>query len=117
MFRYRAWFMLLLAIVSEVTGTSIMKSFSLQGNMAGYIYMALFIGFSYFSLSKAVISIPISTAYAIWEGLGLIGTVFVAWIIFDENITSEKFIAFILILTGLIMIKSGTSYNRGEKYE
>ena len=51
-----AWFMLLLAILTEITGTSLMKIFSMQGDNIGYVYMLLFIGFSYFALSKAVLT-------------------------------------------------------------
>ena len=103
-----AWFMLLLAILTEITGTSLMKNFSMQGDNIGYVYMFLFIGFSYFALSKAVVKIPISTAYATWEGLGLIGTAFIAWLIFNETMPLSKIFAFFIILTGLVMIKIGT---------
>ncbi len=116
MAKMSAWLMLLLAIICEVTGTSLMKNFAMQGNSVGYVYMIIFIGLSYFSLSKAVVKIPISTAYAVWEGVGLIGTAFVAWIIFNESMSGEKIFAFIVILTGLVMIKKGTKM-AGEKYE
>ena len=68
------WLMLLLAIILEITGTALMKFFAIKGGMEGYILMLLFIFCSYFALSKAIVKIPISTAYAIWEGIGLIGT-------------------------------------------
>jgi multidrug transporter EmrE-like cation transporter len=52
--------------------------------------------------------IPISTAYAIWEGIGLIGTATVAYFIFNEDLSLLKVLAFMVILSGLIMIKKGT---------
>lgn len=102
------WYMLLLAIILEITGTALMKYFSLQGGFEGYILMIIFISSSYFALSKAITKIPISTAYAVWEGLGLIGTAFIAWLIFKEDMSILKLFAFIIILTGLFMIKKGT---------
>ena len=114
------WYMLLLAIILEITGTSLMKFFSLQGENYGYIFMILFISLSYFSLSKAVIKIPISTAYAVWEGIGLIGTAAVAYFIFGENMSLLKLLAFIAILTGLLMVKYGTSVKQkqdGEQHD
>ena len=63
---------------------------------------------SYFALSKAIVKIPISTAYAIWEGIGLIGTATVAYFIFNEDLSLLKVLAFMVILSGLIMIKKGT---------
>ena len=85
-----AWYMLFLAIALEVTGTSTMKFFATHGRMEGYVFMLIFIGLSYFALSKAVIRIPISVAYATWEGVGLIGTAFVAWFVFNENMPPLK---------------------------
>lgn len=102
------WYMLLLAIILEVTGTALMKYFAIKGGIEGYILMIIFISFSYFALSKAILKIPISTAYAIWEGVGLIATAFIAWLVFQENMSILKLFAFIIILTGLIMIKKGT---------
>lgn len=101
--------MLFLAILLEITGTSLMKFFSLQGENYGYFLMIIFIGLSYFSLSKAVIKIPISTAYAVWEGIGLIGTAIVAYFIFEEQMSTTKILAFLAILIGLFMVKYGTS--------
>ena len=81
------WLMLLLAIILEITGTALMKFFAIKGGMEGYILMLLFIFCSYFALSKAIVKIPISTAYAIWEGIGLIGTATVAYFIFNEDLS------------------------------
>lgn len=102
------WLMLLLAIILEITGTALMKFFAIKGDMEGYILMLLFIFCSYFALSKAIVKIPISTAYAIWEGIGLIGTASVAYFIFNEDLSLLKILAFMVILSGLIMIKKGT---------
>lgn len=107
------WFMLILAIILEITGTALMKYFiSTQGGIEGYLFMIFFIACSYFALSKAIIKIPISTAYAIWEGIGLIGTAFIAWLIFNETMSTLKIIALLVILSGLIMIKKGTTVTK-----
>ena len=68
-----------------------------------YIPIAKARGFTAYS-----VKIPISTAYATWEGLGLIGTAFIAWLIFNETMPLSKIFAFFIILTGLVMIKIGT---------
>lgn len=100
--------MLLSAIVLEVTGTAIMKYLLEAQRAEGYAVMLAFISLSYFCLSKAVKKIPISTAYALWEGFGLIGTAFLAWLIFNETMPAKKILAFAVILTGLAMVKKGT---------
>lgn len=105
----RCWYMLILAIMLELTGTSSMKYFALQGGSEGYITMTCCMLASYIALSKAVVSIPISLAYAVWEGLGLIGTVFIAWFLFHEPMPPLKLLGFFIILSGLLMLKLGTS--------
>ena len=76
--------------------------------------MLLLMGFSYFCLSKAVKKIPISVAYAVWEGIGLMGTAFIAWIIFNEAMPPQKLFAFAIILIGLTMVKNGTARTGSE---
>lgn len=101
--------MLLTAIILEICGTILMK-YLIDSNYAhAYLCMLVFISLSYFFLSKAVCTIPISLAYAVWEGLGLAGTAFLAWLIFNESMNTQKFLSIIIILTGLILIKKGTT--------
>mgnify|MGYP000553275854 CR=1 FL=1 len=83
-------YMLFAAIALEVTGTTFMKFSVMHEWLIGYPVMLLLMGFSYFCLSKAVKKIPISVAYAVWEGIGLMGTAFIAWIIFNEAMPPQK---------------------------
>lgn len=104
-----AKFMLLAAIILEVTGTALMKHLLEKSHSLGYLAMLAFISLSYYFLSKAVKTIPISLAYAVWEGLGLAGTAFIAWLVFQETMNLQKILSICIILSGLIMIKKGTS--------
>ena len=83
-------YMLFAAIALEVTGTTFMKFSVMHEWLIGYPVMLLLMGFSYFCLSKAVKKIPISVAYAVWEGIGLMGTAFIAWIIFNEAMPPQN---------------------------
>lgn len=67
-------YMLFAAIALEVTGTTFMKFSVMHEWLIGYPVMLAAMVCSYFCLSKAVKKIPISVAYAVWEGLGLAGT-------------------------------------------
>lgn len=101
-------YMLFAAIALEVTGTTFMKFSVMHEWFIGYPVMLAAMACSYFCLSKAVKKIPISVAYAVWEGIGLMGTAFIAWIIFNEAMPPIKLLAFGVIIAGLIMIKKGT---------
>lgn len=107
-------YMLLAAIALEVTGTTFMKFSVMHEWFIGYPVMLLLMGFSYFCLSKAVKKIPISVAYAVWEGLGLAGTATIACLIFNEAMPPQKLLAFAIILAGLTMVKNGTSRMESE---
>lgn len=105
----QAKFMLLLAIVLEISGTALMKYFQDKDGLIGYLFMLVFISLSYITLSQAIKSIPISLAYAVWEGLGLTGTALIACLLFNESMPLQKLLSIMIIISGLILIEKGTS--------
>lgn len=113
--QWRCWLCLLLAIGFELCGTGLLKFYTLQGRIDGYVYMILFICISYYCLSKAVLKIPVSTAYAFWEGLGLLGTTAIACGLFHESMGPQKALALGIILISLALIKRGTSLVETEE--
>ena len=46
--------------------------------------------------------------------LRLMGTAFIAWIIFNEAMPPQKLFAFAIILIGLTMVKNGTARTGSE---
>jgi quaternary ammonium compound-resistance protein SugE len=50
-------------------------------------------------LAKAVQQLPIGTAYAVWTGIGAVGTAVVGLVVFDEPTTLARvgFIAVIVV--------------------
>ena len=108
------FYMLLAAIALEVSGTTFMKFSVTHEWLIGYPVMLAAMACSYFCLSKAVKKIPISVAYAVWEGLGLAGTALMAWLIFNESMPPQKLFAFAIILIGLTMVKNGTARTGSE---
>ncbi len=60
---------------------------------------------SFYFLSLALKSLPLGTAYAIWTGIGTVGTVILGMLLFKEpmNITGVIFIGFIVI--GIVGLK------------
>lgn len=49
--------------------------------------------------------IPIGTAYAIWTGIGTIGTFLLGIILFHDAMSLIRFFGVILILSGVIILK------------
>lgn len=60
---------------------------------------------SFYFLSTAVKTIPIGTAYAIWTGIGAIGTAIFGIILFGESKELIRIFFMFLILIGIVGLK------------
>jgi Membrane transporters of cations and cationic drugs len=60
---------------------------------------------SFYFLSLALKSFPLGTAYAIWTGIGTVGTVILGVILFKEPFDLIRFLCIGLIVLGIIGLK------------
>ena len=60
---------------------------------------------SFYFLSLALKTLPIGTAYAVWTGIGTIGTVVLGIILFKEPINIMRLICLAFIVCGIIGLK------------
>ena len=56
-------------------------------------------------LSVAVKTLPLGTAYAVWTGIGAVGTVLVGIALFHEPVTVSRLLSVGLIVAGIIGLK------------
>jgi len=100
-----AWIFLLLAGFFEICFTIALK-FS-QGfiRLIPSIITVIFIVLSFFSVSQAMKTIPIGTAYAVWAGIGAAGTVVCGIIFFGDSYHFIRLISIFLIIIGIIGLK------------
>ncbi|WP_160135534.1 DMT family transporter [Halococcus salsus] len=97
-----AWLYLLVAAVFE-TGWAIGLEFS-DGfsnpipSIATIVSMAI----SVLLLAKAVQSLPIGTAYAVWTGIGATATAVLGVVLFDESSSVARFGFIGLIILGVV---------------
>lgn len=56
-------------------------------------------------LGLAVKTLPIGTAYAIWTGIGTVGTVMLGVVLFAEPVTAMRMGCIALIVTGILGLK------------
>lgn len=56
-------------------------------------------------LGLALKSLPIGTAYAVWTGIGAVGTVIVGIILFKEPATVARLVCVGLIVAGIVGLK------------
>lgn len=60
---------------------------------------------SFYLLSIALRTLPLGTAYAIWVGIGAIGTAVAGVFLFDEATTPLKLASLLLVVAGIVGLK------------
>jgi small multidrug resistance pump len=95
---------LALAIVSEVTGSSLLQKTDQFTKLVPTIAMGLCFIASLFFLSQALKVIPLGVAYAIWGGLGIVLTALVSVFVFRFALDTAALIGIALIVTGVIVL-------------
>ncbi|AWK52843.1 quaternary ammonium compound-resistance protein SugE [Clostridium beijerinckii] len=99
------WIYLVIAGVFEV-GWAIGLKYS-QGFTKTMPSILTLIGMiaSFYFLSLSIKTLPIGTAYAIWTGIGTVGTVILGIILFKEPFDTIRMICIVLIVSGIIGLK------------
>lgn len=60
---------------------------------------------SFYFLSLSLKSLPIGTAYAVWTGIGTIGTVLLGILLFKEPVNIMRIVCIVLIVSGVVGLK------------
>jgi small multidrug resistance pump len=98
------WLYLLVAILTEVVGTTLMKVSQGLTRILPTVMMFVLYAISFVFMALALKKIEVSTAYAIWSGLGtaLIAVIGIAW--FRESINLPKLMGLVLIVVGVVLL-------------
>lgn len=56
-------------------------------------------------LGVAMKSLPVGTAYAVWVGVGAVGTVILGIVLFNEPLNTMRVASVLLIVAGLVGLK------------
>lgn len=100
-----SWIFLLLAGFFEICFTISLKYSQGFSKLVPSIITVIFIVLSFFSVSQAMKTIPIGTAYAVWAGIGAAGTVITGIIFFGDSYHIVRLISIMLIIIGIIGLK------------
>lgn len=73
------------------------------------VYTILGMIASFYFLSLALKSLPLGNAYAIWTGIGTVGTVVLGVLLFKEPMNMSRVIFISLIIIGIIGLKLTSS--------
>lgn len=103
-----SWIILVLAGLFEI-GWAIGLKYSdgftrTWPSLATVAAMAISLGL----LGIAMRSLPVGTAYAVWVGVGAVGTVILGIVLFDEPVNALRIGSVVLIVAGLVGLKLAT---------
>jgi len=99
------WIVLIIAGIFEFTFTTFLK---LSDNFSKLWPTVVFIITSILSLvflNWSLKGIPLGTAYAIWTGIGAVGTVTVGIVLFKEPLTFARLFFIFMIIISIIGLK------------
>ena len=105
-----AWVYLLIAGVFEVVWAVGMKYTENFTRMMPSVITIIGMVLSVYFLNKAMNILPVGTAYAIWTGIGAIGTVVAGIILFNEPRDWIRMFFLAMILVGIIGLKTSSGH-------
>ena len=103
-----SWFILIIAGLFEIAwaiGLKYTEGFTrLWPTVGTVLAMVISVGL----LGIAMKSLPVGTAYAVWVGVGAIGTAILGIVLFGESANAGRLVSLALILAGIIGLKLAT---------
>ncbi len=95
---------LLGAIACELAATTCLKlSQGFTVWWASAVTVVLY-SISFYMLSQVMLFIPLSVAYALWSGLGILATVLISVYFFHEPLQLITVVGILLILVGVVIV-------------
>ncbi len=107
------WTLLIIAGLFEIGFTASLGKAKLTSGIESYCWYGSFVvclTLSMALLIKATQTLPLGTAYAVWTGIGAVGTVLVGIIFFKEPATLLRLIFITTLIASIIGLKVVSSH-------
>lgn len=101
-----AWIWLFVAGALEVAWAVGLKYTAGFTRLWPSVWTVLLMLGSFACLAQAVKSLPLGTSYAIWTGIGAVGTAAAGIMLFGESATAARLGCIALIVLGIVGLKS-----------
>jgi Membrane transporters of cations and cationic drugs len=103
------WILLFTAGLLEVVWATAIKYTEGFTKLGPSLFTLGAMGLSFYLLSVALRTLPLGTGYAVWVGIGAVGTAIAGIIMFDEAVTPLKLISLALVIAGIAGLKLATN--------
>jgi quaternary ammonium compound-resistance protein SugE len=100
-----SWLILFLAGLFEVIWAVGLKYTEGFTKLTPTLVTLAAMGVSFYLLSIALRTLPLGAAYAVWVGIGALGTAIAGIILFHETVTPFKLISLLLVVAGIVGLK------------
>jgi quaternary ammonium compound-resistance protein SugE len=101
----RAWVFLAVAGVFEVVWAIGLKYAHGFTRPVASAITVTGMGASFWFLSQALRALPLGTAYAVWTGIGAVGTAILGMVLFHESRATARLLCIALIVVGIIGLR------------
>lgn len=106
--RQMAWVLLVIAGLFEIAWAVGLKYTAGFTRLWPTVFTAVTLAASMGLLAMAMRTLPLGTAYAVWTGIGSVGTAIVGILLFREPATAVRIFCIALIVAGIIGLKLAT---------
>ena len=103
------WFLLVLAGLLEVVWAIGLKHTHGFTKLTPTLLTLGAMGVSFYFLSIAMRTLPLGTAYAVWVGIGAIGTAIAGIALLHEDVSALKLCSLAFIVAGIVGLKLASS--------
>jgi quaternary ammonium compound-resistance protein SugE len=98
------WLFLFLAGLCEIAWAVGLKKYGLTATVGGLVTIVLML-LSFILLQRAMKALPLGTSYAVWTGIGALGTAMIGIFYFNEPRDWPRLLCIGLILLGIVGLK------------
>ena len=99
------WILLIIAGLLEVGWAIGLKYSEGFTRLWPSVFTVVTMALSVFLLAVAMRSLPVGTAYAVWTGIGAVGTVILGIVLFGESASFARLVCVALIIAGIAGLK------------
>ena len=104
-----SWIYLLIAGILEIGFAVTLKLTHDNKNSPLNIVFFICLFGSFYFLNKSLSTIPIGTAYAVWTGIGVVGTAIIGLLYFKDPMTIGRMLFLSLLIISIIGLKITSS--------
>lgn len=100
-----AWLVLVLSgLMETVWATSLAQTDGFRRPVPTAVFLVAMV-LSMAGLAFALRELPVGTAYAVWTGIGAVGTAIFGMVALGEPVTVARIVCLVLIVSGIVGLK------------